>query len=378
MSFILSEDQQMLRDTAMAFARDALPVSRLRELRDGGANGADSEARAKLAELGFFGVLVPEAHGGSDFGMVGMGQILEAQGRTIAATPLLQTALIGASMLALGGNGEQQSTWLPKIATGEVTTALGLDEGTHHAPYAVATEAESNGQGYTLNGAKRFVPNGQFADLFIIAARTFGEAGDKHGLSLFLVPRETDGLTVQPLNTLDAHGAAHLTLDGVNIPTAHVLGPVDEAYTLLDPVLDRARIGLAAEMLGSASAAFEMTLEYLQTRKQFGQLIGSFQSLQHRAAIMFTELELTRSAVVAGLSAIDAKRDDVAVLASLAKARAGETLHLVSNETVQMHGGIGMTDAHDSGLYLKRARVSEALYGGESFHRDRYARLKGF
>ena len=168
MTFILTEDQQMLRDTAMSFARDALPVSRLRELRDGGANGADSEARAKLAELGFFGVLVPEAHGGSDFGMVGMGQILEAQGRTIAATPLLQTALIGASMLALGGNGEQQSTWLPKIATGEVTTALGLDEGTHHAPYAVATEAESNGQGYTLNGAKRFVPNGQFVDLFIM------------------------------------------------------------------------------------------------------------------------------------------------------------------------------------------------------------------
>ena len=378
MSFILSEDQQMLRDTAMSFARDELPVSRLRKLRDNGANGTDVETQKKLAELGFFGVLVPEAHGGSEFGMVGMGQILEAQGRTIAATPLLQTSVIGASLLTLGGNAQQQGEWLPKLATGALTTALGLDEGTHHAPYNTATEAESNGQGYTLNGAKRFVPNGQFADLFFIVARTFGEAGDTHGLTVFLVPKDADGLNVQPLNTLDAHGAAHLTLDGVNVPAEHVLGPVDEAYTLLEPVLDRARIGLGAEMLGSASAAFEMTLEYLQTRKQFGQLIGSFQGLQHRAAIMFTELELTRSAVMAGLAGIDAGRDDVAVLASLAKARASETLHLVSNETVQMHGGIGMTDVHDSGLYLKRARVAEALYGGGGFHRDRYARLKGF
>ena len=378
MTFILTEDQQMLRDTAMSFARDEVPVARLRELRDGDTNGADAETQKKLAELGFFGVLVPEAHGGSEFGMVGMGQILEAHGRTIAATPLLQTSVIGASLLALGGNAQQQGEWLPKLASGALTTALGLDEAAHHAPYAVATEAESNGQGYTLTGAKRFVPNGQFADLFFVVARTFGEAGDTHGLTVFLVPRDAEGLTVQSLNTLDSHGAAHLVLEGVNVPTDRVLGPVDEAHALLDPVLDRARVGLAAEMLGSASAAFEMTLEYLQTRKQFGQLIGSFQSLQHRAAIMFTELELTRSAVLAALSAIDAGTDDVPVLASLAKARAGETLHLVSNETVQMHGGIGMTDVHDSGLYLKRARVAEALYGGESFHRDRYARLKGF
>ncbi len=378
MTFILSEDQQMLRDTAMAFARDELPVSRLRTLRDDGANGVDAEARSKLAELGFFGVLVPEAHGGSEFGMVGMGQIMEAQGRTLAATPLLQTAVIGASLLTLGGSPDQQSAWLPKIAAGEVTTALGLDEHAHHAPYHVATEALSNGQGYTLNGAKRFVPNGQFADLFLIVARTFGEPGDKHGLSLFLVLRETDGVEIQTLNTLDAHGAAHISLDDVTVPGDHVLGPVDEAYALLDPVLDRARIALAAEMLGSATAAFEMTLDYLQTRKQFGQLIGSFQSLQHRAALMFTELELTRSAVGAALSAIDETRNDIPALASLAKARAGETLHLVSNETVQMHGGIGMTDDHDSGLFLKRARVAEALYGGEGFHRDRYATLNGF
>lgn len=378
MTFILTEDQQMLRDTALSFMREELPVSRLRSLRDAGANGVDADARTKLAELGLFGVLVPEAHGGSDFGMVGMGQIMEAQGRTLAATPLLQTSVIGASALALGGTDDQKAVWLPKLASGEVTTALGVDEGTHHAPYTIATTATRMGDEYILNGAKRFVSNGQFADLFVVVARTSGAVNDREGLTLFLVPQETAGLGVQALNTLDAHGAAHLTLEGVKLSGAHVLGTVDAGEPLLEPVLDRARIALAAEMLGSASAAFEMTLEYLQTRKQFGQLIGSFQGLQHRAAILFTELELTRSAVAAALAGFDDGRNDTALLASLAKARAGDTLHKVSNETIQMHGGIGMTDDHDAGFFLKRARVTEALYGGSSFHGDRYARLTGF
>lgn len=378
MTFVLSEDQQMLRDTAMAFARDELPVTHLRGLRDGGANGVDAATRTQLAELGFFGVLVPEAYDGVDMGMVAMGQVMEAQGRTIAATPLLQTAVLGASLLVLGGSDALKSEWLPKVASGEVTTALALDEGTHHAPLNVATEAARSDQGFTLNGKKRYVTDGHHADAFVIAARTFGEAGQSHGISLFLVPRDANGLTVQVLNTVDSHGAAHLHLDDVNVPEAHVIGAVDAGWDVLEPALDRARIALAAEMLGSSQAAFEMTLEYLQTRKQFGQLIGSYQALQHRAAKMYTELELTRSCVAAALSAVDAGKDNVAELASLAKARASELVHLVSNETVQMHGGIGMTDAHDSGLYMKRARVQEALFGGASYHRDRYARLNGF
>lgn len=378
MSFVLTEDQSMLRETALAFARDELPVSHLRKLRDSGANGVDAENRQKLAELGFFGVLVPEEYDGVAMGMVAMGQVMEAQGRTIAATPLLQTAVLGASLIGLGGSEALKAEWLPKIASGEVTTALALDEGTHHAPLNVATEAERNGQGYTLNGAKRFVGDGHHADVFIVAARTFGEAGQAHGLSLFLVPRGAKGLTVDPLVTVDSHGAAHLVLEDVAVSEDHVVGAIDSGWDVLEPALDRARIALAAEMLGSASAAFEMTLEYLKTRKQFGQLIGSYQSLQHRAAKMYTELELTRSCVAAALSAADEGRNDLAELASLAKARASELVHLVSNETVQMHGGIGMTDAHDSGLYMKRARVQEALFGGASFHRDRYASLNGF
>lgn len=378
MSFVLSEDQQMLRDTAMAFARDEMPVSHLRELRDGGANGVDAAMRGKLAELGFFGVLVPEEHDGIGLGMVAMGQIMEAQGRTIAATPLLQTAVIGASVLILGGSQAQKAEWLPKIASGEVTVAVAVDEGTHHAPLNIATEAERNGQGYTLNGAKRYVSDGHHADVLIIAARTFGEAGQAHGISLFLVPNDADGLSIQALSTVDSHGAAHLTLDDVAVGEDQVIGAVDAGWEVLEPALDRGRIALAAEALGSAQAAFDMTLEYMQTRKQFGQLIGSFQSLQHRAAKMFTELELTRSCVAAALSGVDETRDDVATLASLAKARASDLIHLVSNETVQFHGGIGMTDEHDSGLYMKRARVQEALLGGAAYHRDRYAKLNGY
>lgn len=378
MTFVLTEDQEMLRDTAVNFTRDELPVRHLRGLRDAGKNGVDPDTRSQLAELGFFGVLIPEEYDGVGMGMVALGQVMEAQGRTLASTPLLQTACIGASAILLGGTEAQKKEWLPKIATGEVTTALALDEGSHHNPTGVATEAERDGQGYTLNGAKKYVQDGHHADVFIVVARTFGEPGDTHGLTLFLVPRDAKGVSVQTLNTVDSHGAAHLTLEDVHVDESHVLGDPDKGHDLLDPVLDRGRIALAAEMLGSSLAAFEMTHEYMQTRKQFGQLIGSFQALQHRASRMFTDIELTTSCVSAALSAVDEQRNDLAELASLAKARAGETVHLVSNETVQLHGGIGMTDDHDSGFYMKRARVQEALLGSASFHRDRFARLNEF
>jgi alkylation response protein AidB-like acyl-CoA dehydrogenase len=378
MSFILTEDQEMLRETAMAFARDEMPVSHLRSLRDSGANGNDPATRKKLAELGFFGVIIPDEPGGETFGLTGLGQILEAQGRTLAATPLLQTALIAASALQLGGTPAQKAEWLTKIAAGETTFALALDETAHFSPHNISTEAERDGQGFTLNGLKKYVPDGHYADMFIVAARTFGEAGDRHGISLFLVPSKAKGVTVEPLKTVDSHGAAHVSFDGVHVPESALLGPADEGADILDPVLDRAAIGMAAEMLGSAQAAFDMTLEYLNNRKQFGQLIGSFQALQHRAAKMFTELEMTRSCVAAALDAADAGKTDLAELASLAKAKAGELVHMVSNDCVQMHGGIGMTDAAEPGFYMKRARVQEALYGSASWHRDRYARLNGF
>jgi ParB/RepB/Spo0J family partition protein len=272
----------------------------------------------------------------------------------------------------------QQAEWLPKIAAGEVTFALALDESAHFSPYSVSTEAERNGQGYTINGMKKYVPDAHHAVMLIVVARTFGDSGDRHGLSLFLVPANAKGVTISELKTVDSHGAAHVTFDDVVVSEGALIGPADQGADILDPVLDRAAIGMAAEMLGSAQAAFDMTLEYLNNRKQFGQLIGSFQALQHRAAKMFVELEMTRSCVAAALSAADEGKADLAELASLAKAKAGELVHLVSNECVQMHGGIGMTDAAEPGFYMKRARVQEALYGSASWHRERYARLAGF
>jgi len=377
MAFVLSEEQQMLRDSAMTFAAEKLPVSQLRALRSAGA-GHDKAAWKEMAELGFAGVIIPEEFGGSGFGYVGLGQVLEAQGRTIAATPLLSTALVGASALLIAGSAAQKSAWLPKIAGGEIITALAVDEVAHHNPALVKLAATKSGAGYVLNGEKRYVVDGGEADLLIVAARTSGGEEDKAGITLFLVPANAKGVTRTKLSTLDAHGAANIAFAGVEVGADAVLGEVGGGHAVLEQVLDRACIGLAAEALGASDAAFEMTSEYLKVRKQFGQLIGSFQSLQHRAAIMFTELELTRSCVAAALDALDRNANNIGELASLAKARAAETLHLVSNETVQMHGGIGMTDAHDSGLYMKRARVLEGLYGGESYHRDRYARIGGY
>ncbi|MBW8860399.1 MAG: acyl-CoA dehydrogenase, partial [Caulobacter sp.] len=224
---------------------------------------------------------------------------------------------------------------------------------------------------------KTFVLDGEAADLLVVAARTSGAAGDSDGLTLFLVPGDAPGVTRTHLALVDSRGAARIAFDGVQVGADAVLGEVDKGWAILEPVLDRAYAGLAAEMLGSATAAFEITLDYIKTRTQFGQVIGTFQALQHRAAKLFTDLETTRSCVEAALEAADAGAD-TGLLASLAKAKATEVLHLASNEMVQMHGGIGMTDAHDAGLYMKRARVAEALFGSASFHRDRYARLSGF
>jgi alkylation response protein AidB-like acyl-CoA dehydrogenase len=321
---------------------------------------------------------VPEAYGGSEFGYRSLGLVLEETGRTLTASPLISTALIGASALVLGGTAAQKAAWLGKIATADTVIALAVDESAHHHPAGVSMTAEKTGAGYRLTGKKPFVLDGMAAEAFIVAARTAGRGGDVAGVTLFLVPADAKGLTRQRLHTVDSRGAAHLSFDSVEVGGDAVLGQADHGFDLLEQILDRARAGLAAEMMGTASQAFEITLDYLKTRTQFGQLIGTFQALQHRAAKMFTALEMTRSCVEAALDAIDGGSNDVRALCSLAKAKASETLHLVSNEMVQMHGGIGMTDAHDAGLYMKRARVAEATFGGASFHRDRYASLMGF
>jgi alkylation response protein AidB-like acyl-CoA dehydrogenase len=376
---VLTEEQSMLRDAARTWTQEKSPVTAFRKVRDSGnILGYDPAAFAEMAEMGWTGVIIPEAFGGSDFGYLSLGLILEETGRTLTASPLLSSALAAASAIILGGNDAQKDAWLTKIASGEIVATLAVDEGAHHNPEKTALAATKSGAGYSLSGKKTFVLEGGAAGLFVVAARTAGKAGDKDGITLFLVPGDAKGLSRQNLKLADSRGVANLTFDKVEVGADAVLGEAGKGWDLLDKTLDRARAGLAAEMLGAALQAFEVTLDYLKVRVQFGQVIGSFQALQHRAAKMFTELELARSCVEAALTAIDENAPDTAELVSLSKAKMGDVLHLVSNEMVQMHGGIGMTDAHDAGLYIKRARAAEATFGGQAFHRDRYARLNGY
>lgn len=362
--FTLSDEHRLLQDAARGFVQDKMPTSVLRKVRDDKvADGFDRALWKEMADMGWAGILVPEEFGGAGLDRRGLGLILEECGRTLAPSPLLSTAMVGAVALMRGASDELKKAWLPRIADGSVVVAFAVDEGPHHAPAKTAVAVK----GGKLTGAKKFVADGQAADVLLVLAR------DGAGLALCLVDAKSPGVERRALQTADGRGAAD-----IDFKDAPVLGVLKGDAGYVDHVLDCARAGLAAEMLGQATQSFEITADYLKTRTQFGQLIGSFQTLQHRAGKMLVDLELTRSCVIAALAALDEDRKDAAELASLAKARASETVHLVSNEMVQMHGGIGMTDAHDAGLYMKRARVAEALYGGASFHRDRYATLNGY
>ena len=379
MALTLDAETALLRDTAFDFFREKAPVAALRKLRDDqDPIGFSRPLWREIASLGWAGFLVPEEFGGTDFGHLGLGQVMEAAGRTLAAAPLLSTALTGASALRLAGSAEQQQAHLPALAAGERITALALEEHAHHAPFLIATRAERTRSGFRLSGRKFFVLDGHVADLIIAVVRTSGREDERRGITLFLVPAESDGLTRRRTVLVDSRNAAILEFAKVEVGEDSVLGRVDEGGVLLEAVLDHARAGLAAEMVGSASAAFERTLQYLKDRKQFGVPIGSFQALKHRTAELFCEIELARSAVLAALSAIDAKANDAAQLASIAKAKAGDAFFLAGNEGVQMHGGIGMTDEHEIGFFLKRARVAQAAFGDSPFHRDRYASLQGY
>jgi len=371
MPLVLSEEARMVRETALDFFRERSPVTALRRLRDNNdPDGFSRELWRQMADLGWTGFLVAEDDGGSAFGMTGLAQVMEAAGRTLTASPLMSTAILGASLLSLGGTEEQKAKYLPPLLAGEHIIALALEEGASHAPGQIAVRAERDGSGYRLNGKKTCVLDGHIADALIVAASTGA------GITLFLVPGEEAIRT--RLSMVDSRNAANIRLDNVAVGPDAVLGRVSGGDDILNPTLERARAGLAAEMLGSAQEAFDRTVQYLKDRKQFGVAIGSFQVLKHRAAQMFCEVEMTRSAVLAAVSALDSNANDAGALVSLAKAKANETFFLCGNEGVQMHGGIGMTDEHEIGFFTKRSRVAQATFGNTAFCRDRYARLMSY
>ena len=375
---VYTDEQSMLRDAAVSWARSRMPVSHYRAFRDNSYSaGFDRDLFAEMAEMGWAGILVPEEYGGADFGQLSFGVVLESLGRHLATSPLVPSAVGAASALLFGGTGAQKSEWLAGIASGERVVALALDEEHRHAPLDCTLDARAEGDDWILTGEKTGVFQGNGADGFIVSARTSGKPGEAEGITLFLLPADAPGLSREPLVEIDVRGACTVRFDNVRAGADGVLAGVGEGAGLLEQLLDRVRAAMAAEMLGTAVGAFDLTMDYLKTREQFGQIIGSFQALQHRAAAMLGEIEMTRTAVEAALAGIDADDPNVPALVSTAKAFAGDTLKLVAAEMIQMHGGIGMTDEHDAGLYYKRAFAADQAFGSSSYHRERFARLTG-
>jgi acyl-CoA dehydrogenase len=377
MPLTLTEEQTMLQETADGFLNEHAPISHFRQLRDAcDPDGVSRDLWRAFGEMGFAGVIIPEAHGGLGLGAIEAGVIAESLGRTLTPSPFMGSAVLSARVLADGGS-EAQQTWLPKIAAGEAILSLAMDEGAKHAPSKITTRAERSGNGFRLNGAKGFVLDGHVADALIVVAKT------DEGTTLFLIDPKTAGVEIERTVMVDAHNAARVTLTDVAVDADAVIGEVGGGDALLDDALTLGRACAASTLTGAGDQAFRITLEYLRTRKQFGKLIGEFQALQHRAAHLFTELELARAVTLGALQAIDAGRYDAGrvdpgLAAGIAKAKAGRVAELAVQEAVQMHGGVGMTDEFDVGLFMKRVRVLNELLGDAGFHSERLARSQGF
>jgi acyl-CoA dehydrogenase len=379
MPLVLNEEQNLLKSIAEDFFLKRSPVSALRALRDDrDVDGFSRPLWQEIVAMGWPSAFLPEVYGGLDCGFVELGAVLEASGRTLVASPLISSVVLSASGILLGGTETQKSFLLPRIASGDLLVSLALEEGPHHSPSAIATTATPDNDGYRISGKKVHVIDGHVADQFIVVARTEGKHGDEQGISLFIVNRAQPGFSVTRRMMVDSRNMAEVELQDVVVPAEDLLGELHGGYGLLTNILDRGNIALSAEMLGSLRAAFDRTLDYLKQREQFGELIGTFQALQHRAARMFCEIELAKSVVLNALQAIDEDADNLSLLASLAKVQIAETSRLVSDEAIQMFGGIGMTDEEEIGFYLKRARVAQQLLGDEHYHVQRYANLRGY
>ena len=373
----LTEDQRLLQDSVRPFMADEGSIRKeLRHWRDTHCtDGFGHGLWKQFAELGLTGILIPESQGGAGLGSVEAGVVLEEIGRNLTPSPFLTTGV--ATVSALQGSA-QAERWFPGILTGETVAALAIDESKHHDPASIALAASRQGNGFVLNGAKQFVVQGSSADVILVAARTAGSPGETEGLTLFAVERGAAGMDVDNLALADSSWAARLTFDSVAVDADAVIGEVDNGWAPLTRALNAGRAGAAAELVGVAAGASEMTFEYLKQRKQFGKLIGEFQALQHRAAHLYGEIEIARAAALKAAQLLDAGDEQAELFVSVAKAKAGRVSTLAVQEGVQMHGGIGMTDEHDIGLYMKREAVLSELFGSPRFHTARVAALSGY
>jgi alkylation response protein AidB-like acyl-CoA dehydrogenase len=379
MALVLTDEQTMLRDTTRSFLGKNAPISHLRQLRDSrDPVGFSRPLWKEFADNGWAGILVPENHGGLGLGYLEAGVVMEELGRTLTPSPFFASAVVAATAISRAGTDAQKSAYLPKIAAGELIATLAIDESPKHRPANTALSAKRGEGGFVLDGAKTYVVDGHVADLIIVAARTAGAAGDAKGITLFLVDSKAKGIRAERTSTVDSHNAARIVFDKTPVAADHLLGEVDNGWKLLDGTLNAGRAALASEMLGAGDEAFGRTVNYLKERKQFGKLIGEFQALQHRAAFLYCELEVTRSAVLKALQTLDESFDGAGPIVAVAKAKAGQSATLAAQEGIQMHGGIGMTDEFDIGFFLKRVRVCQELFGDANFQADRIARLSRY
>ncbi len=374
MPLILSEEQTMLRDSAREFLAEQAPVSQLRALRDShDADGFSRPLWREFASMGFTGVLVPEAHGGLGLGHVEAGVVMDRIGHQLCASPFLASGIVAATALRLAGNAARQQAWLPRIASGELIATLAVDERAKHGPQTLVTTARAEGDGWVLDGSKLMVLDGHVALLLITAARLAdGSTG------LFLVDPQTPGLSVERTVMVDAHNAARVQFQGVRLAADARLAGATNGTDALHQTLDAGRCAVAAELIGLADEVFERSVQYLKDRRQFGKQIGEFQALQHRAAHLYSELEISRAALLKAQQAMDADIAQAGAAVAIAKARAGRTATLAVQEGVQMHGGMGMTDAFEIGFFMKRARVLQELWGDSAFHLDAFALRRGY
>ena len=374
-----TEDQAMLADTARGFLADEGNIAKqLRHFRDINCKDGFGHALWKqFAEMGLTGMLVGEADGGLGMGHVEAGIVLEEIGRNLTPSPFLTSSVMAATALG-GASAELKGRYLPGLIAGDSVFAVAVDEGPKHRPERIATRATRSGNGFKLSGSKAFVIQGGSADMLVVAARTSGDDSDNDGITLFAVPRDAAGMSLDVVRLVDSAQAAHLKFDNVQLDADAVIGEVDGGRELLNRVLNAGRIGAAAESVGVAMGSFEMTTTYLKQRKQFGQLIGEFQALQHRAAHLYSELEIARAAVIKAQQLLDGGSEKAELMVSVAKAKAGKVAGLAVKEGVQMHGGIGMTDEYDIGLYMKRDRALAEFMGDMYYHAERVAQLSGY
>ena len=379
MALVLTEDEIMLRDSAAGFFKDKAPVKALRDLRDNNdETGFDRALWSEMADMGFAGIVIDEDHGGVDMGFMAAGLVAEQMGRNLSASPFFSTAILAATALRENGSDAQKSDWLTKIAGGQAVIAMAIDEGAKHNPAGITARAEKSGNGFKLSGSKAMVVDGHVADALIVAARTSGEAGDDGGISLFIVDPKNKGISTERTIMVDSRNAARIDFDDVEISGDALLGELDGGLDGLAKVLSAGRAVLAAELLGASGQAFEDTVSYIKERKQFGSIIGEFQALQHRASHLYTELEISRSAVIGALTALDAGDEKADIYCAMAKAKLGSVAILASQEGVQMHGGVGMTDEYDIGLFMKRIRVLQELLGDANYHMNGFAKASQF